>query len=358
MCYSAQIVQEYERYVRAWGAEIDLASFVRLYRQRQQNPAIRIPKAMDAQFTHARSADAQEIKSLIETFDRQQTLVLEQTLFKQRKRLADAERALQTKSTKAASESRRIAIDKIAWARGKLEDLRRTTLRDDDSRIFPGHYAPVMVWEDGRRIVRPMRYQCRPAGKPTAWDRSYPGTYNARRDNLEGFWKGQFGHSHALVLMSAFYENVSRHRAQGRELAPGEDEQNVVLEFRPQPAQDMLVACLWSHWQGTGNRCFRSPRSPTTHRRKSLPPGTTAAWCRSGRRTSMTGWMPAAPIRPACTRSSTTGNARITSTGWPPDRGPVSGGFARCPRSQRAAGGQSIEQPTLLIACVSAGYAL
>lgn len=252
MCYSAQIVQEYERYVRDWGAQIDLASFVRLYRQRQQNPAIRIPKAMDAQFTHPRSADAQEIKALIEAFDRQQTVVLEQALFKQRKRLADAERALQSRPTKAASESRRIAIDKIAWARGKLEDLRRTALQDADSRIFPGHYAPVMVWEDGRRIVRPMRYQCRPAGKPAAWDRRYPGTYNARRDNLEGFWKGQFGHSHALVLMSAFYENVSRHRAQGRELAPGEDERNVVLEFRPQPAQDMLVACLWSHWQGDG----------------------------------------------------------------------------------------------------------
>lgn len=253
MCYSAQIVQEYERYVRAWGAEVDLASFVHLYRQRQQNLSIKVPKAMDAQFAQPRSADAHEIRSLIDAFDRQQTMALEQTLFKQRKRLADAERALQTKSTKAASENRRIATDKIAWARGKLEDLRRTAIQDKDSRIFPGHYAPVMVWEDGRRIIRPMRYQCRPAGKPAAWDRRYPGTYNARRDNLEGFWKGQFGQSHALVLMSAFYENVGRHRVEARELAPGEDQQNVVLEFRPQPAQDMLVACLWSHWQGDGD---------------------------------------------------------------------------------------------------------
>ncbi len=26
-------------------------------------------------------------------------------------------------------------------------------------------------------------------------------------------------------------------------------EANVVLEFRPQPKQEMLVACLWSHWE-------------------------------------------------------------------------------------------------------------
>jgi putative SOS response-associated peptidase YedK len=37
---------------------------------------------------------------------------------------------------------------------------------------------------------------------------------------------------------------------EGRELAPGEKEQNVVLEFKPTPTQDMLVACLWSRWEG------------------------------------------------------------------------------------------------------------
>jgi putative SOS response-associated peptidase YedK len=35
-------------------------------------------------------------------------------------------------------------------------------------------------------------------------------------------------------------------------VAPGEKEENVVLEFRPRPQHDMLVACLWSHWSGEG----------------------------------------------------------------------------------------------------------
>ncbi len=31
-----------------------------------------------------------------------------------------------------------------------------------------------------------------------------------------------------------------------------QDGANVVLEFRPRPQQDMLVACLWSQWRAPG----------------------------------------------------------------------------------------------------------
>lgn len=53
-------------------------------------------------------------------------------------------------------------------------------------------------------------------------------------------------------MASAFYENVNRHRMEGRELAPGEALENVVLEFRPRSTHDMLVACLWSRWTAPG----------------------------------------------------------------------------------------------------------
>ena len=45
---------------------------------------------------------------------------------------------------------------------------------------------------------------------------------------------------------------MNRHRAEGRELGPDEATENVVLEFRPRPTQDMLVACLWSRWTAPG----------------------------------------------------------------------------------------------------------
>jgi putative SOS response-associated peptidase YedK len=105
-----------------------------------------------------------------------------------------------------------------------------------------------MVWEDGKRVVKPMRYQCRAAGKPVSYDRDYNGTYNARRDNLEGFWRGQFGVSHGLIIADAFFENVWKHAAEGCQLAPGEKEENAVIEFRPNTGEGMLLACLWSRW--------------------------------------------------------------------------------------------------------------
>ena len=252
MCYSAQIWADYRKYVRNWGADLGIADFIRIYWTRQQQPSIRIPKAMDAAFATPQTDGEREVKALIDAFDAGQATKLEQELFKQRKRLADAERTMQAKTTKAATESRRIATDKIAWALGKLADLKRTESKDRDARIFPGWYAPVMVIEDGRRVIKPMRYQCRLSGKPAFYDSKYPGCYNARRDNLEGFWKELFGASHGLMVVNAFFENVSRHSVEGRTLAAGEKEENVVLEFRPTPTQDMLVACVWSHWQGAG----------------------------------------------------------------------------------------------------------
>ncbi len=197
---------------------------------------------IDAAF-HAPQSDAErEIKALIDEFNTQQATKLEQELFKQRKRLADAERTLQTKVTKKAIDDVRIATDKIEWAKGKLADLSRVEPKERDARIFPGVYAPVIVWEDGKRVMKPMRYQCRPAGKPANYDTRYPGSYNARSDNLEGgFWGNVFGFSHGIMVVNAFYENVDR------------DGTNTVLEFRPRPQQDMLVACLWSHWRGSGD---------------------------------------------------------------------------------------------------------
>lgn len=252
MCYSAQIVADYRKYVKMFGPDMDIREFTRLYWERAEGSGAKVAKGMDAPFMNPETEDERRIKEMIERYDTAQMTKLEQELFKQRTRLADVERILQTKTTKAATESKRIATSKIDGTLRRLDDLRRTEPAERDSRIFPGQYAPVMVMENGRRVIKPMRYQCRPAGKPANYDVKFPGTYNARRDNLTGFWKGLFGYTHGLVLVSAFYENVSRFRLENRVPLEGEKDENVVLEFRPNPAQEMLIACLWSHWQGKG----------------------------------------------------------------------------------------------------------
>src|SRR6478736_2082221 len=99
MCYSAQVRASYRKYVREFGADVSLKQFFRTYWLRSQGAQIRIPKAMDAAFADPENDEERQIKSLIDAYDGEQRTKLEQELFKQRKRLADAERALQTKTT-------------------------------------------------------------------------------------------------------------------------------------------------------------------------------------------------------------------------------------------------------------------
>ncbi|MEK7995224.1 MAG: SOS response-associated peptidase family protein [Planctomycetota bacterium] len=242
MCYSAQVEQSFETYIRKYGSKIDLDAFLELFQARLGNASIKIPRGMEDAFSTAQTEKGRQIFELVKEYRQQQASRLEQDLFVLRKRKADAERKLTTKVTKGATDSLRIAAKKLAWTLEKLADLKRTVPEPGDARIYPGYYVPVMVLEGGKRVIKPMRYQCRPAGKPASYDTKYPGTYNARRDNLEGFWKGQFGHTHGLMLTHAFYEHVT--------LDGSEGEKKLILEFKPNALPDMLVAVLWSRWVG------------------------------------------------------------------------------------------------------------
>jgi putative SOS response-associated peptidase YedK len=250
MCYSALVKAGHKRYLRQYGARARLDEYRRLYVERAAGGKVRMPRAMDDDFAAPQSDLEREIKALIDRIAAAEASRLEQEVFAQRKRLADAERKLSARVTKAATESRRVASSKVERAMERLADLRRTEPQERDSRIFPGYYAPVMVMEAGQLVVRPMRYQCRLAGKPAFYDTKFPGTYNARRDSLGGFWKPLFGKRHGILVASSFFENVHRHRVEGRELAEGEAVENVVLQFEPQDGREMLLACLWDEWSG------------------------------------------------------------------------------------------------------------
>lgn len=230
------------RYRRQYGAQLSLEDFVALYfRRAREDAKLRIPLGVDRAFLDEAEADEEPaVVAPIREFHAAEGSRLEQELFKQRRRLADAQRTLQVRHTKTAAESERIATAKVDAILQKLGSLNGGPLTVDDERIFPGYYAPVIVQEAGRRVIKPMRYQCRPAGVPASNDRKFPGTYNARRDSLGGYWRNLYGVSHGVMVVSAFFENVAR------------DGKNAVLEFRPRPDHDMLVACLWSRWTAPG----------------------------------------------------------------------------------------------------------
>jgi len=233
MCYSAQIEADYKKYVKMFCATMSIREFAELYWE-HGGRNLKAPLAMEVAFSGAQTDDERRIEALIAENNALRATKLEQEVFEQRTRLASAERILETKATKAAVESKRIASNKIDTAVRRIADLKRTTLKDADSRIYPGWYAPVMVVLDGRRVVVPMRYRCRLPGWTEEMEKEKPGTYNARRNNLRRVWGKLFGHNHGIMVVNRFYENVDQ------------SGKKVVLQFDPTPPQQMLVACLWS----------------------------------------------------------------------------------------------------------------
>ncbi|ADP19992.1 hypothetical protein AXYL_06708 (plasmid) [Achromobacter xylosoxidans A8] len=71
----------------------------------------------------------------------------------------------------------------------KLGSLKSVGQQLANSRIFSGTYALVIVEGSGKRLIRPMCYQCSPEAMPENMicSMQYPETYNARGNNLEGF---------------------------------------------------------------------------------------------------------------------------------------------------------------------------
>jgi putative SOS response-associated peptidase YedK len=237
---------------REFGIHIDFEMAEKLFLRRLDDPSVIISRGFEANFENPTTAPGRRIQEAIETHRSGMASKLEKDLFEQKTRLVNAERALKTKETKKAREDVRISTGKIENLGAKLSDLKRTEPKVSDNRIFPNVYAGVIVRREGANMLTPMRYFCRPAGKPSFYDKKFPGLYNARRDNLERFWAEQFGHTHALMIVESFYENVALHVTEHRELRSGEEERNSILHFTPHPPNPMFVACLWSHWSAPG----------------------------------------------------------------------------------------------------------
>lgn len=248
MCYSAQVIQMARKLHRQLGIRLDYDEIEKLFFRRLEDPALNISRGFEANFDEPATDQEQRIKGAIDRYRSSVASKMEKDLFTQKTRLVAAERSLKEKETKKAREDVRISTNKIATLSSKLSRLRSSEPDEEDNRIFPFVYAGVIVEKAGQNLLTPMRYHCRPAGKPALYDRKFPGLYNARRDNLEKFWGEQFGTHHAILVVESFYENVKRHTMQHRPLRAGEAEENVVLQFKPEPAQTMYVACLWSRW--------------------------------------------------------------------------------------------------------------
>lgn len=83
MCYSAQIKAEYQRYVRAYGADIDLHEYYDLYWRRRQGAKLKIPRGVDLSFSAPQTDEERRIKALIDETDAEQAWQWQQELARQ-----------------------------------------------------------------------------------------------------------------------------------------------------------------------------------------------------------------------------------------------------------------------------------
>jgi hypothetical protein len=173
MCYSAQVIQAARKMYRQLGIRLDYDEAERLFLRRLDDPTLNISRGFEANFDEPNTDQARRIKSAIDEHRSRMAGKIERDLFTQKTRLVTAERSPKTKETKKSREDVRIATNKIASLTERLSDLQRSEPKARDNRVFPMVYAGVIVKQNGENLLRPMRYACRPAGKPAFYDKKF-----------------------------------------------------------------------------------------------------------------------------------------------------------------------------------------
>ena len=232
-----------------YDARIDYDRFERFFSLRADGLKFVASKTLEGNFVEPETPQEVRIADSIENHRLDSIQKLEVEWGEAYERLGRANQKRELKVTKAIEKEKGIAERKIKKITEKLALLKSPASLESEARLFAFNWAPVIVCENGKRLIVPMRYHLRPKGADEDFDRKFPGCYNARLDNLQGFWKKQFGSKHALLVVTSFFENVKKHDYERRPLAPGEAEENMVLQFRPEGFDEMLVPCLWEEWQ-------------------------------------------------------------------------------------------------------------
>lgn len=248
MCYSAKIWADYRKFSKLFGAILSIEDFTRLFWHKRDFGGVRVPKAIELAFSEPRDELEAQVKALIDEATEAELSRLDEHTAEQRNVIASAEEALQKRVTKKAQETIRIARNRIEADEAKRAKLTRTEAKLNDDRVWPGEYTLVMVSEGGRKLMKPMRYQCRLPGWTAQDEKDKPGTYNARRDKLRTVWRQLYGRNHGLMIATQFYERVALHDLEQRQLAPGEREKSVELEFEPQTREPLYIPVLWYLW--------------------------------------------------------------------------------------------------------------
>ena len=108
---------------------------------------------------------------------------------------------------------------------------------EDNPRIYPNYFAPIITLHKGKRLITPMRYRVRPAGSEKEVPSKY-NMFNARIDSLQKrqSWRGLFMRSHGILPFNGFFEWVSQ------------DGKKQVIQFKPQSGQTLAAPVIFDTW--------------------------------------------------------------------------------------------------------------
>lgn len=115
---------------------------------------------------------------------------------------------------------------------------------DEDDRIFPNTFAPVIIGKETPkgliRVLKPMRYRLRPHDAFEEVPSKY-NLFNARLDSLEKrkSWKGIFGRNHGVFPFKRFYEWVE-----------GESGKKQLVSFFPLKRDFMWAPAIYDFYKG------------------------------------------------------------------------------------------------------------
>ena len=109
---------------------------------------------------------------------------------------------------------------------------------DEEGRVFPGYWTNVIVIENNKRVIKPMRYRVRPAHSIEEIPSKY-NVFNSRVDALEKrqTWQSIFMKNHGLFPFLKFYEWVER---KGKK---------TLVNFTPDEVDIMWAPAIFDTWK-------------------------------------------------------------------------------------------------------------
>ncbi len=238
------VESDYKKLEQIFHAEVAEDAFVQLFNQRAKGSNLQLSRGIESNFV-----DHPKIKPLIEAYITRQRAVWQEELIESEAKLKEFEAKLAKKETKTALTEKDRLIKKISKTKFKLNKKEDGQLYPYDHRIYPLYYAGIIVAEGKKNVIRPMRFQIRPADKDASFDKDSR-LYKAKRESLtatyferiryhaktKSIWQPLFGKNHGILVVKSFHEFAESGKTKGFSL--------------PQP---FFVPCLYDHWHGAGD---------------------------------------------------------------------------------------------------------